>query len=124
MAGMILTAGLFLNKRTHPRNRPQSRSIPVRFGSFEQRRFDLLLLNRRQSGQSPGPARLEQSGFAFGLGGPVPAADGLAMNSNPARHFGLRPARLEQFESLETPLFQRFEVPFNTSRISHAPTLP
>ena len=52
-----------------------------------------------------------------------PAADRLPVDTDLACYFGLRPALTEQRDRFHSPPFERVEIPFDTSWVSHATTI-
>jgi hypothetical protein len=92
-------------------------------GSFLQALAQFFELLRLQAGLAPSPARLFQTAFAPVLPVLMPAPAGFARNSGSARHLGLAKSLLKELGGLEAALFQRREIPFDTSRIAHAQTI-
>ena len=124
MAGVILhPAGLLDQHGDAPRG-PETRVEAERLGAPLEPLLDAPELHRAELRLAPGPSRLLQAGATGDLHLLRPPIHRLAMDTNLAGDLCFAQPLLEERRRLESPYFERIEIPPHPHRIPHAARIP
>ena len=120
MSGVVADAKLFVDQVHDALAGPQGSGITVRFGAIEQQLFELRQLLGAELRLASGPAGVAQRLDASLRGLLCPATDALLADAEATGHFGLVEPLIQQPQGLQTALFKRLEIAFDSSGIAHA----